>query len=327
MGGLKLTYHNQQRALEVNPLFIERGLGKKRAAEKNCVSAYRYGFNGHEKDDEVKGNGNHLAFGDYGYDPRIGRWLSLDPLQSEYPSLSPYNFVGNNPILNKDLDGKKIYIYYDSGKKGKWNQVIYTAFEYKGALSPPNNPYVTATISALDKLGTSKFIAIDFDRMLTSTTFNYNLKEVQGTKVNEADGHTFLNPETNKFDVMAEQDLYFNPGIYLIGKNGKILPPYAALWHEMGHLLSAAETPAEYRRRSTNYYGPLDPMKVWETEEEYYNTTRYEWPLAMEFGLLIRQDHENGTSATAVFGNAPASRTPIRTFEENIYDGKEVNLK
>ncbi len=34
---------------------------------------YRYGFNGTEKDDEVKGAGNQIDFGASGYDPRLGR--------------------------------------------------------------------------------------------------------------------------------------------------------------------------------------------------------------------------------------------------------------
>jgi len=42
--------------------------------------SYRFGFGGHEKDDEVKGSGNHLSFGDMGYDPRIGRRWRPDPL-------------------------------------------------------------------------------------------------------------------------------------------------------------------------------------------------------------------------------------------------------
>jgi RHS repeat-associated protein len=49
-------------------------------------------------------------FGARMYDARVGRWLSLDPLQSKYPNLSPYNFVANNPILYIDPDGKKIVI-------------------------------------------------------------------------------------------------------------------------------------------------------------------------------------------------------------------------
>jgi len=36
---------------------------------------YRYGFNGKEKDDEVKGSGNSLDFGARMYDSRLGRWI------------------------------------------------------------------------------------------------------------------------------------------------------------------------------------------------------------------------------------------------------------
>ena len=67
---------------------------------------YRYGFNGKEIDNEVKGVGNAIDFGARIYDPRIGRWLSTDPLQAKYPSLTPYNFTGNNPTNYIDVDGK-----------------------------------------------------------------------------------------------------------------------------------------------------------------------------------------------------------------------------
>ena len=72
------------------------------------ASAYRYGFNGKENDKEVKGNGNSLDFGARIYDPRLGKWLSVDPLQAKYPFLSPYNFVANNPINSIDPDGRSI---------------------------------------------------------------------------------------------------------------------------------------------------------------------------------------------------------------------------
>jgi RHS repeat-associated protein len=69
---------------------------------------YRRGFNGMEKDDEVKGGGNSYDFGARMYDARVGRWLTIDPLLRKYPSLSPYNFVSNNPLIFVDPNGKEI---------------------------------------------------------------------------------------------------------------------------------------------------------------------------------------------------------------------------
>lgn len=69
---------------------------------------YRYGFNGMEADDEFKGTKNSYDFGARMYDPRVGRWLSIDPLAFHYPSWSPYNFVSDNPIVYIDPDGKKV---------------------------------------------------------------------------------------------------------------------------------------------------------------------------------------------------------------------------
>jgi RHS repeat-associated protein len=73
-----------------------RVVGKNPETEKKCVncypfgmnmpgrtfnsSEYRYGFNGMEKDDEIKGEGNSLDFGARIYDPRLGRWLSEETI-------------------------------------------------------------------------------------------------------------------------------------------------------------------------------------------------------------------------------------------------------
>lgn len=40
------------------------------------------------------------------YDPRIARWMSLDPLARKAPEWSPYRFGFDNPILFKDEDGR-----------------------------------------------------------------------------------------------------------------------------------------------------------------------------------------------------------------------------
>lgn len=56
-------------------------------------------------------------FGARMYDARLGRWLSLDPLQAKYPHMSPYNFCANNPIIFKDVDGKDYQIVIDKAAK------------------------------------------------------------------------------------------------------------------------------------------------------------------------------------------------------------------
>jgi len=43
-------------------------------------------------------------------DPRLGRWLSLDPFAKKYPDISPFTYTANNPILYIDPDGKKLIL-------------------------------------------------------------------------------------------------------------------------------------------------------------------------------------------------------------------------
>jgi len=71
----------------------------------SAESGYRYGFNGKENDNEVKGEGNQQDYGMRMYDPRIGKFLSVDPLTGSYPWYTPYQFAGNKPIRYIDLDG------------------------------------------------------------------------------------------------------------------------------------------------------------------------------------------------------------------------------
>ncbi len=124
MGCLKISYQSKITIIDEKQIFVDFGYEKNARTKNNCSnyysfgmeipalssnsSEYSYGFNGMEKDDEVKGNSNSYDFGARMYDNRLGRWLSLDPLAQKYPSLSPYNFVANSPIMYVDPDGKRI---------------------------------------------------------------------------------------------------------------------------------------------------------------------------------------------------------------------------
>jgi RHS repeat-associated protein len=68
-------------------------------------AAYRYGFNGMERDDELSGSGNSYTTEFRQYDPRLGRWYSIDPKKSLMPWESPYSFSNNSPIAGNDPNG------------------------------------------------------------------------------------------------------------------------------------------------------------------------------------------------------------------------------
>ncbi len=59
-----------------------------------------------EKDDEVKGGGNSYDFGARMYDSRVGRFLSRDPREKDFPFLSVFCYAANDPIRNIDFNGE-----------------------------------------------------------------------------------------------------------------------------------------------------------------------------------------------------------------------------
>jgi len=69
---------------------------------------YRYGYQGSEKDNEVKGEGNSYTTHFRQLDPRLGRWLTIDPKATAWES--PYVSMGNNPIWYNDVLGDTIRI-------------------------------------------------------------------------------------------------------------------------------------------------------------------------------------------------------------------------
>jgi len=74
-------------------------------ASKKRLNTYRYGFQGQERDDEIKGEGNSVNYKYRMHDPRVGRFFAVDPLASKYPYYSPYAFSGNRVIDAYELEG------------------------------------------------------------------------------------------------------------------------------------------------------------------------------------------------------------------------------
>ena len=66
-----------------------------------------YTFSGKEKDVET----GYGYFGARYYDSGLSVWLSVDPLSDKYPTLSPYTYCANNPIMMVDPDGNTFTLY------------------------------------------------------------------------------------------------------------------------------------------------------------------------------------------------------------------------
>lgn len=105
-----------------------------------------YSFNNQEHDDEMYGDGNAISFDARMLDVRLARWLSVDPLFAKYPSISPYGFVANSPLIMVDRDGKDIIIWYKEGNE-------YKPTRYTAGMKVSSAPGAArATVAALNEI-------------------------------------------------------------------------------------------------------------------------------------------------------------------------------
>ena len=120
------------------------------------MKVYRYGFNGQEKSDEIKGEGNSYTAQFWEYDPRIGRRWNVDPILKPYES--SYASFANNPIWITDRLGNDSVLYtQNSGSKlnaftkkgGDSRNIIYTVNELAKDYNA-KNPWATAHVLRYD---------------------------------------------------------------------------------------------------------------------------------------------------------------------------------
>jgi len=116
----------------------------------NSGGKYRYGFNGQEKSDEIKGEGNSYTAEFWEFDPRTGRRWNIEPLINKYPDLSGYVALANTPINVKDPDGKDI-IFVNGYRGGKWGTASDRGYNFQQKLQEQywnsNNFTFTSVVS------------------------------------------------------------------------------------------------------------------------------------------------------------------------------------
>lgn len=114
MGCLKLSIlENQGASCELKKYTDKKELTPNKSDLKG-QNANRYGFQGQEVDNEIKGEGNSVNYKYRMHDPRVGRFFSVDPLTKKYPYYTPYAFSGNRVLDAVELEGlepSSIHVY------------------------------------------------------------------------------------------------------------------------------------------------------------------------------------------------------------------------
>ncbi|WP_281309715.1 glycoside hydrolase family protein [Flavobacterium flavigenum] len=168
--------------------------------------SYRYGFQGQEKDDEIKGGeGNSLNYTFRMHDPRIGRFFARDPLASEYPWNSPYAFSENDVVRATELEGleKKIVIYKFSD-----DGIVKSALTLSEA-GPMGNGVLVKSI----KKGKTSYYYGNEIKNPTITSFK---KAYEGVRMDKKGNHVGY-PDSKGFPTIGYGHLILNGEPYKIG--------------------------------------------------------------------------------------------------------------
>jgi RHS repeat-associated protein len=153
------TFFNPKNHLYTNPIKGIRGYGL----------SYRFHFNGKERDNETYGAGNEYDYGFRIYNPRLCKFLSVDPLTKEYPFYTPYQFAGNTPIMAIDLDGLEVLIKIGSISNGTTQIRLIGSENVNGAPKVVTVPTYPLTITD-QATGTTSTYSVTRDALVINAT-------------------------------------------------------------------------------------------------------------------------------------------------------------
>jgi RHS repeat-associated protein len=179
---------------------------------------YRYGFQGQERDDEIKGSGNSINFEFRMHDPRLGRFLSIDPLSAKYPYNSTYAFSENRVIDRIELEGLEATAEEIKLNDGKTHiEIIINADVYnntnKTLLDIPTMNQILSGASKIlveqfkqtldESIITSARVSLNFDRSIignSSVTIEFvdkiEYKDINGDIITDKNGNFYQIPST-----------------------------------------------------------------------------------------------------------------------------------
>lgn len=167
----------------------------------SSTSNYRYSYNGKEDD------GENFDRQDYGMrinDKRLGKFLSVDPLTSSYPMLTPYQFASNSPIAGVDLDGLEFSLKI---KSQDFTKSLLRLINDKNTLDQGNSQ--TCTIESFLLI----WMSIDREGFIKTAIdlFAHGKATINGYEIEPNSDLFEVSPKDEKFPYSDEKEYGPNP--------------------------------------------------------------------------------------------------------------------
>ncbi|MBI1838361.1 MAG: hypothetical protein HYR91_13950 [Flavobacteriia bacterium] len=248
--------------------------------------SYKYGFSGMEMDNEISGNGNSYTTEFRQYDPRLGRWKSLDNYMMFFPSESPYLYAGNNPIQYIDISGNyrlpanidesdypelvKVLLAYDAIVKDKSdadilsNPIVQSMIEW--GHFDKEDPDLAKKIREIFSYGSGPIIIPKkpIGTMFKAMGYTKTKKALLSVKKGENYNEFYINNtlikimEGKKLGILDKIFFLINPITAKSFKNQPkraMLSVFFTIGHEDAHLESAKNQVDEHNDKSKKEYG------------------------------------------------------------------------
>jgi RHS repeat-associated protein len=182
------------------------------------------------------------------YDPAIARTWQIDPHAGNYFELSPYSFVGNNPIINVDPDGQDFRLAFNhENKTVTISATLYTtskdASEANNSVQNINSQSGGYSITVGGGDDATSY-AVNFDVKVAEVDVDSNLGELGS--LNQAlqndksgSGNIFVSVNDSKLE--SNQNGVTKGGNFIQIKESRKETDTGA--HEIGHVLGLTHSP------------------------------------------------------------------------------------
>jgi RHS repeat-associated protein len=167
---------------------------------------------------ELDNETSYTYFGARYYDSELSVWLSVDPMSDKYPSLSPYCYSADNPVVLVDPNGEKVYIVGDAAEEAtgylNTDNIKITRNSETGELSyegKATNRREKLLIKAIDDEKVFVNLTANKSDEIPNTNGERGVGSFLGNKLNRDENGNPISVNTEQFVSMDALNKYFNP--------------------------------------------------------------------------------------------------------------------